>query len=67
MKKKPTLYIIIIAVWLLGLGVLAWSLAAAIANITAAGALIKAFITALLSINTACIAEGWCGSDTHLV
>ena len=67
MKKKPTLYIIIIAVWLLGLGVLAWSLAAAIANITAAGALIKAFITALLSINTACIAVLWFGSVKDLV
>lgn len=67
MKKKPTLYIIILLVWTASIAVLALSLAFAIRSIPASDPVRSGIIISLLSVNTVCIGLMWLGSVKDLV
>ena len=62
MKKKPTLYIIIICVWLICVAFLGYSLLQIITNLSDYAPVNRAFIIGILSINTAILAMLWFGS-----
>ena len=62
MKKKPTVYAVIIAVWLGCVSLLGWSLYSLITGLGDLSAVRKAFIIALLAVNTAILAMLWLGS-----
>lgn len=62
MKKRPTLYIIILSAWLCCTALLIYSLVRIATGLTAYGPVRTAFIIALLSVNTAVLAILWLGS-----
>ena len=62
MKKRPTLYIIIIAVWLGCVALLGYALANIIIHLNGYSAVKQGFIISLLVINTAVLAILWFGS-----
>ena len=62
MKKKPTVYIAVIVVWLCCAALLGWSLSRIIIGLDGYGSVRTAFIIALLSVNTLILATLWLGS-----
>lgn len=62
MKKRPTLYIIIIAVWLGCVALLGYALANIIIHLNGYSSVKQGFIISLLVINTAVLAILWFGS-----
>lgn len=67
MKKKPTLYILIICIWLCCLSILGLALRNVILNLESFSLVKKAFVIALLSINTAVLSVLWFGSIKDFV
>lgn len=67
MKKKPTVYAVIIAAWLCCTALLGWSLWMLIDGLEGYGPVRTAFIIALLCLNTAILAALWLGSIKDFV
>ena len=67
MKKKPTLYVIIICLWTCCLAVLGFAFSWLIIGLTDYSAVKKAFVIALLTINTIVLAVLWFGSIKDFV
>lgn len=67
MKKNPTLYIIIIAVWTCCLALLITSFAFLAASLQSFSAVKRTVITVLLAVNTATLAVLWLGSVKDFV
>lgn len=62
MKKKPTLYCVIISVWLVCVALLGFSLYKIISELNGYSAVRFGFIVALLALNTVVLAVLWFGS-----
>lgn len=67
MKKKPTLYVIIICLWTCCLAVLGFAFSWLIIGLNDYSAVKKAFVIALLTINTIVLAVLWFGSIKDFV
>lgn len=67
MKKKPTLYIIIICLWTCCLAVLGFAFTRLLTGLNDYSAVKKAFVIALLTINTIVLAVLWFGSIKDFV
>lgn len=67
MKKKPTLYVIIICLWTCCLAVLGFAFSWLIIGLNDYSAVKKAFVIALLTINTIVLAVLWFGSIKEFV
>lgn len=67
MKKKPTLYVIIIYLWTCCLAVLGFAFSWLIIGLNDYSAVKKAFVIALLTINTIVLAVLWFGSIKDFV
>jgi len=67
MKKKPTLYIIILAVWSACSAFLGFAFARLISTLQGYSAGAKAIIVALLAVNTLVLAALWLGSIKDLI
>lgn len=67
MKKKPTLYVIIICLWTCCLAVLRFAFSWLIIGLNDYSAVKKAFVIALLTINTIVLAVLWFGSIKDFV
>lgn len=67
MKKKPTLYIIILAVWLACLALLSYALSRVIFSLEGYTEAARGVITAMLAINTIVLAILWFGSIKDFV
>ncbi len=67
MNKKPTLYVIIIVIWVLCLALLIYSLATASDGLGAVPPVRRAAILALLTVNASVLAVLWFGSIKDLV
>ena len=67
MKKKPTLYVIIICLWTCCLAVLGFAFSRLIIGLNDYSAVKKAFVIALLTINTIVLAVLWFGSIKDFV
>lgn len=67
MKKKPTLYIIIICLWTCCLAVLGFAFSRLLIGLSDYSAVKKAFVIALLTINTIVLAVLWFGSIKDFV
>lgn len=67
MKKKPTLYVIIICLWTCCLAVLGFAFSWLIIGLNDYSAVKKAFVIALLTINTIVLAVLWFGSIKNFV
>lgn len=66
MKKKPTVYAVILTVWLGCLALLGWSLYELITRLDGYGPVRTAFIIALLAVNTVILGMLWLGSIKDL-
>lgn len=62
MKKKPTLYCVIISVWLVCVALLGFSLYRIVSDLNGYSAVRFGFIVALLALNTVVLAVLWFGS-----
>ena len=67
MKKKPTVYIAILSVWVCCIALLGWSLYELIDALTGYDAVRTGFIIALLAANTVILAALWLGSIKDLM
>lgn len=67
MKKKPTLYVIIICLWTCCLAVLGFAFSRLLIGLSDYSAVKKAFVIALLTINTIVLAVLWFGSIKDFV
>ena len=67
MQKKPTLYVIIICLWTCCLAVLGFAFSRLIIGLNDYSAVKKAFVIALLTINTIVLAVLWFGSIKDFV
>ena len=68
MKKKPTLYIVIISLWICCLALLGYALSQLILGLDSGySAVKKGFIITLLSVNTVVLAVLWFGSIKDFV
>ena len=67
MKKKPTLYVIIICLWTCCIAVLGFAFSRSLVGLSDYSAVKKAFVIALLTINTIVLAVLWFGSIKDFV